>query len=162
MEQGELCLCFILIQSFLCLIIISGNVLTFLAIKLTRRLRAIVSSYFILSLAISDFMVGLTLTYRLAFYIAEFSQQHEIWCLLKFTLSSFTCCASVCNVAAIAIDRYLAIVHPLKYTKFMTIKKACAIILACWTFALTLSVVPFFWNNYELGMDCEIENVIPR
>lgn len=101
----------------LMLFIFCGNTLTILAISLSRRIRSTTSSLFVLSLAISDILVGTTLPYHLAFYIGAGLGQNYSLCLMRFFLIIIACTVSIWNIIAIAIDRYVAIVYPLHYLR---------------------------------------------
>lgn len=99
------------------ILILGGNFLTIIAIRMCRRLRSLVSNLFILSLAVSDFIVGLTLPYHLAFYLgSDFGHMHSL-CLTRFFLIIFACCVSVLTLITISIDRYIAIVRPFHYRR---------------------------------------------
>lgn len=95
-----------IVDGALMVLILSGNTLTILAVTLSRRLSCLVSNQFVLNLAISDLMVGLTLPYHLVFYLdAEFGKIK--WsCLMRFILIILACLASIYNIIAIAVDRY--------------------------------------------------------
>lgn len=106
-----------IIDGFLVVTILGGNTLTILALHYSRRLRSVISNMFVLSLALSDMVVGLTLPFHLAFYMTRELGQIEHWCLLRFFLFILACCVSIWNLTVIAIDRYLAIMYPLHYTR---------------------------------------------
>lgn len=105
------------IDGVLLVFIVGGNILTILAVRFSRRLRAVISNLFILSLAISDMVVGFTLPYHLAFYMGSNLGDDRGWCLLRFFLIILACCVSIWNLIAIAVDRYIAIVYPLHYSR---------------------------------------------
>lgn len=105
------------VDGILVVTILSGNTLTILALRFSRKLRSIISNMFVLSLAISDIVVGFTLPYHLAFYMGSGLGHTEIWCLLRFFLIILACCVSIWNLIAIAVDRYIAIMYPLHYTR---------------------------------------------
>lgn len=105
------------IDGVLLVFIVGGNILTILAVRFSRRLRTVISNLFILSLAISDMVVGFTLPYHLAFYMGSNLGNDRGWCLLRFFLIILACCVSIWNLIAIAVDRYIAIVYPLHYSR---------------------------------------------
>lgn len=94
-----------IVDGSLMLLIVSGNTLTILAVTLSRRLSSLVSNQFVLNLAISDLMVGLTLPYHLVFYLNEDFGKIKWSCLMRFILIILACLASIYNIIAIAVDR---------------------------------------------------------
>lgn len=106
-----------IIDGFLLVAILCGNILTILAVRYSRRLRGVISNYFVLSLAISDILVGLTLPYHLAFYLGANLGSSKPFCLLRFFFVIMACCVSIWNLIAIALDRYIAICYPLHYSR---------------------------------------------
>lgn len=95
-----------IVDGALMLLIVSGNTLTILAVTLSRRLSSLVSNQFVLNLAISDLMVGLTLPYHLVFYLDSDFGKIKWSCLMRFILIILACLASIYNIIAIAVDRY--------------------------------------------------------
>ena len=63
------------------------------------------------------------------------------------------------NMAMIAGDRFFAIVYPIKYSRFMNVRKACRIITAVWVYCVIFSLVPYLWNDYGQNQ-CEINTTI--
>lgn len=108
------------IDGFLFLAVVTGNLLTISAIVLSRKMSRVVSNHFILSLAISDLFVGLVIPYHMMFYIRPDFGKVRYLCLTKLALVSLACIASLLNIIGIAIDRFVAIIYPLHYNKFMT------------------------------------------
>lgn len=94
-----------IVDGALMILIVSGNTLTILAVTLSRRLSSLVSNQFVLNLAISDLMVGLTLPYHLVFYLDDDVGKIKYSCLLRFIFIILACLASIYNIIAIAVDR---------------------------------------------------------
>lgn len=105
----------IVIDVVLMVAILSGNIMTILAVRFSRKLRRVISNYFVLSLAISDSLVGLTLPYHMIFYMGTNLGGSKKFCLLRFFFVIMACCVSIWNLIAIAVDRYIAICYPLHY-----------------------------------------------
>ncbi|XP_020716795.1 histamine H2 receptor [Ceratitis capitata] len=141
--------------------ILAGNALTILAIITCRRLRRLISNTFILTLAISDFAVGITLPYHIAFYVGSNLGQSEILCMLRFFLMIFSCCVSILTLITIAVDRYIAIVYALHYRRFMTRRVACIIIAVNLSAGITVATVPLFYNRFKTAIECEFYEVLP-
>ena len=145
---------FILQTAFLILIMIVtflGNFMVCLTVYLHRRLRT-VTNYFIVSLAVSDLLISvLSLPFRI-----NQTLHNGTWCLgyevcLTWIITDLICsCASICNLAAISIDRYIAIVHPFRYHSLMTTTVAWVIIGIVWTYSATWAALSSF-NWTEAG-----------
>lgn len=118
-DRDEEFLIWAIIDGLLLIAILCGNVLTILAVRYSRRLRSVISNLFVLSLAISDILVGLTLPYHLTFYLGSSLGSNKYLCLLRFFFVIMACCVSIWNLISIALDRYLAICYPLHYSRWV-------------------------------------------
>ncbi|XP_056647975.1 5-hydroxytryptamine receptor 1A [Diorhabda carinulata] len=141
---------------------ILGNTLTLCTILMSKKLSSLTANYFIFSLAVSDLMVGVSIPYHMLFYTKSDFGAVKIRCLLRFVLTSFACSSSICNLLFIAMDRYLAIVYPLHYARFMVKKTAYALIAVGWVGAFSAAFVPLIWNEWTEGVTCEVVNVFPH
>lgn len=150
-----------IIDGFLFVSIVAGNCLTIAAVQLSRRLRSVVSNLFILSLAISDLLVGLTIPYHLAIYLDVTLGESHLVCIMKFFFNIVACCVSIWNLIAIAIDRYIAIVYPLHYSRWITKRTATIVITFGWVSGTVMGVIPLFWNNLDTSSECEFDEVLP-
>ena len=110
-------LSWVIVDGVILIIIFFGNILTILAIRLSKKLQSNTSNMFVLSLAVSDLVVGLTLPYHLAFYMGSGVGNRASTCLMRFFLIIMACTVSIWNLISIAIDRYVAIVYPLHYVR---------------------------------------------
>ncbi|CAH4033016.1 octopamine receptor 1-like [Pieris brassicae] len=151
-----------IVDGALMVLIISGNTLTILAVTTSRRLSSLVSNQFVLNLAVSDLMVGLTLPYHLVFYLNDDFGKIKWSCLMRFILIILACLASIYNIIAIAVDRYIAIVHPLHYSRYMTKAVTRLLMSTTWSVAVCISCVPVFWNDWADGVACEMNVVVPK
>lgn len=150
-----------IIDGLLFISIVCGNCLTIAAVQFSRRLRSVVSNLFILSLAISDLLVGLTIPYHLAFYLDVTLGESQFVCIMKFFFNIVACCVSIWNLIAIAIDRYIAIVYPLHYSRWITKRVAVIVIIIGWFSGTLMGAIPLFWNNWETSTECEFDEVLP-
>ncbi|PFX32228.1 tyramine receptor 1-like [Stylophora pistillata] len=115
-----------------------GNFMVCLTVYLHQRLRT-VTNYFIVSLAVSDLLLSLLyVPFRI-----EQTIDNGYWCLRKelcatWIVIDLVCTgASIYNLAAISVDRYIAIVHPFRYHSVMTTKVARIIIAIIWAYSIT-------------------------
>ncbi|KAM4551731.1 neuromedin-U receptor 1-like [Odontesthes bonariensis] len=118
-----------------------GNSLT-CAVILRYRVMQTPTNYYLLSLAVSDLLV-LLLGMPLELY--EMQQNYpfllgEGGCYFKIFLFETVCFASILNVTALSVERYVAVMHPLK-VKFMTtrahVKK---VIFMLWVLSMLCAV----------------------
>lgn len=111
---------------------ICGNLFVLLAIYKLTRLQTI-SNYFIASLALADFVVGLVLNpiwaIKSALNIWEY--QAPITLAAEY-LSIHTIAATTLNLCAVSIDRYLAVVSVFRYNLVLTEQRCKMIISLIW------------------------------
>uniref|UniRef100_A0A182K754 G-protein coupled receptors family 1 profile domain-containing protein n=1 Tax=Anopheles christyi TaxID=43041 RepID=A0A182K754_9DIPT len=150
----------IAIDGILMVCIFSGNILTIIAVWYYRRLQWLISNLFVLSLAISDIFVGLTLPYHLAFYMGVDLGRQKHLCLLRFFVLIIACSVSIWNLIAIAVDRYIAICYPLHYTRLMTKRTALTILGFGWCLAISIATIPLIWNKWETAQECEFDELL--
>ena len=116
---------------FLTVFAVTGNALVIWLVTTKRRLRT-TANFFIVSLAIADFCVGLFLfpalftckrwpTYCTAYH------RRVILAHLGFFVH-----ASTANLCAMTADRYIAVALPLRYIAFMTPQRSIRMIASAW------------------------------
>lgn len=70
-------------------------------------------------------------------------------CLLNAFITMFALTLSQLSLMLIAIDRYSAICHPLKYPIIVTKQKLAAIVILIITISIVVSIPPFFnWGEF--------------
>lgn len=138
--------------AFLLIIMLSslfGNTLILLAIYRCHSLRSI-TSVFIANLAMADFLLALL---GMPFTMASSITYHwifgDVWCEINGMLNSIFCIASMLSLAAVSIDRYVAIIKPLQYPLIMTRRVAFGMVTYVWIHAITCAFLPVFgWSSY--------------
>lgn len=126
----------------LVLITIAGNLLVFFAVIFNRKLRS-VSNLFIVSLSLADLLVG-----TVVMIPATLNEVFGRWALATFfcviwaSFDVMLCSASVLNVCLISLDRYVAIMYPLRYKMIMTYRRAFVALSVAWLVAICASFIP--------------------
>ncbi|XP_055847556.1 dopamine receptor 1 isoform X2 [Episyrphus balteatus] len=128
--------------SLLIFLSVAGNILVCLAIYTERSLRRI-GNLFLASLAIADlFVASLVMTFAgvndlLGYWIFG-AQFCDTWVAFDVMCST----ASILNLCAISMDRYIHIKDPLRYGRWVTRRVAVVTIAAIWLLAAFVSFVP--------------------
>ena len=143
---ASLCLTFIGIT------IAVGNGTVFVVYCSNKQLRTM-TNYFVLSLAVSDFLVG-TVLLPLRVWSPE---SQALGPLIAFTLI-----ASLSNISGCTYDRYIAIHRPLRYHSILTKKKVHKIIVAIWLVPLVVAIIPQIWLSPAVGIRPHIISRVQR
>ncbi|CAD6195499.1 unnamed protein product [Caenorhabditis auriculariae] len=133
------------VLTVLVVVVVLGNALVIAAVLLRRRLRS-ATGLLILSLAVADLLVGIVI---LPFSIAnEVLDQYwifgESWCTIWLTMDIWMCTASIYNLVAISIDRYIAIIKPLNYPMLVTKFRARCTVAIVWIGSFIICSPSFF------------------
>ncbi|XP_041819934.1 dopamine receptor D4 related sequence [Chelmon rostratus] len=146
----------------LVLVIILGNILVCLSVLTERSLKT-ATNYFIISLAVADLLLAVLVLPL--FVYSEFLG--GIWTLSTYicdalmTMDVMLCTSSILNLCAISVDRYIAVVVPLKYNRNQFSVRQLALITATWVLSLGVASPILFGLNQVPGRDpnvCKLEN----
>ena len=129
---------------------IVGNSIILLALYKTPSLQT-VSNYFVGSLAGADLFVGLfanSLYVALSGFVSlqeiqELKNAETFVWLLTTTVTTF-------NLCFVAADRYIAIIHPLRYPEVITTSRLFRAIICMWIFAVLIASIPFYLRYSDL------------
>lgn len=128
--------------SIIILISIVGNSLVCVAVFKVRQMRKI-GNFYLVSLAIADLLVSLlVMTFALANDIMEKWVFGQSFCSVWISLDIMCSTASILNLCAISLDRYIHIRDPLHYENWMTKKRTAIIITLVWVCSFLISFVP--------------------
>ncbi|XP_075676168.1 uncharacterized protein LOC113789075 [Dermatophagoides pteronyssinus] len=140
----------ILIGGSLSLITILGNVLVMVAFKIDRQLQTI-SNYFLLSLAVADFLIGfISMPLSLIYIVVDGWPLGYSICDIWLAIDYLNSNASVLNLLLISFDRYFSVTRPLTYRAKRTTRRACIFIAFAWIVsALLWPPWIFAWPKIE-------------
>lgn len=117
---------------FLSLITIIGNVLVMIAFKIDKTLQTI-SNYFLLSLALADFLIGcISMPLSLVYILSKGWPLGPLLCDAWLAIDYLNSNASVLNLLLISFDRYFSVTRPLTYRARRTTRRACVMIAGAW------------------------------
>ncbi|XP_032369929.1 neuromedin-U receptor 2 [Etheostoma spectabile] len=120
---------------------LSGNLLTCAVIAKNKKMRNPTNLYLV-SLAVSDLLM---LLFGMPLEIYDLWQNYpfpfgEGGCYFKTFLFETVCFASILNVTALSMERYIAVVYPLKTRYLSTNQHAKRVITILWTVAMTCAI----------------------
>uniref|UniRef100_A0A7N6AXW0 G-protein coupled receptors family 1 profile domain-containing protein n=1 Tax=Anabas testudineus TaxID=64144 RepID=A0A7N6AXW0_ANATE len=118
-----------------------GNSLT-CAVILRYRVMQTPTNYYLLSLAVSDLLV---LLMGMPLELYDMWQNYpflfgEGGCYFKTFLFETVCFASILNVTALSVERYVAVVHPLKVKHMTTRAHVKRVIVMLWVLSMLCAV----------------------
>ena len=129
----------------LAVVTVVGNGLVIFLITTRRNLRT-TTNCFVLSLAVADFGVGAVYYPRVSFCPIFDKTCVNEGVKIAILIGILFVNASITNLCALTLDRYLAIVHPLRYVAFMTKKRVALLVAVAWGVASTLSASVFLFH----------------
>uniref|UniRef100_A0A3B4AFP2 G-protein coupled receptors family 1 profile domain-containing protein n=2 Tax=Periophthalmus magnuspinnatus TaxID=409849 RepID=A0A3B4AFP2_9GOBI len=120
---------------------LSGNLLTCAVIAKHKKMRNPTNLYLV-SLAVSDLLV---LMFGMPLELYDLWQNYpfpfgEGGCYFKTFLFETVCFASILNVTALSVERYIAVVHPLKTRYLSTNQHAKRVISVVWVVSMTCAI----------------------
>ncbi|XP_028999505.1 dopamine receptor D4b isoform X2 [Betta splendens] len=146
----------------LIVVIAGGNVLVCLSVYLEKALKT-TTNYFIVSLAFADLLLAVLVLPL--FVYAEF--QGGVWslnmlvCDALMTMDVMLCTASIFNLCAISVDRFIAVSVPLNYNRRHVDRRQRVLLAATWLLALAVASPVVFGINDVGGRDpreCKLED----
>ncbi|XP_066901625.1 muscarinic acetylcholine receptor DM1 isoform X2 [Halyomorpha halys] len=127
-----------IVTAILSVTTVIGNIMVMISFKIDKQLQTI-SNYFLFSLAVADFAIGLIsmplfTVYTLLGYWPLGPHVCDTWLALDYLASN----ASVLNLLIISFDRYFSVTRPLTYRAKRTTNKAAVMITSAWGISLLL------------------------
>ncbi|XP_008558339.1 octopamine receptor Oamb isoform X1 [Microplitis demolitor] len=138
----------LVVLAFVDIMVILGNVLVILAVYHTTKLRN-VTNMFIVSLAVADLLVGVAvLPFSATWEVFKVWIFGDLWCSVWLAVDVWMCTASILNLCAISLDRYLAVTRPVSYPQIMSPKRAKLLVAAVWVLSFVICFPPLVgWKD---------------
>ncbi len=151
----------IIIVFFLGVIIffsVTGNLLVCVAVLTDRNLRK-TSNFFIISLAVADMLVAiLVMSFAVANDIVGYWIFDVNFCSVWISFDIMCSTASILNLCAISLDRYVHIRNPFQYDSWVTPFRTCLAIFFVWLLSGFISFVPIQLGWHKWGLDTGVSN----
>ncbi|XP_050537307.1 probable G-protein coupled receptor No9 [Daktulosphaira vitifoliae] len=137
--------------SFIALIVTIGNTLVVAAVFNSSKLRSPTNT-FIVSLAVSDLMVGVTvLPFSATWEVFKVWLFGDLLCSVWLAVDVWMCTASILNLCAISLDRYLAVTRPVQYPSLMTKFRAKVLVVIVWVLSFVICLPPLVgWRDTQI------------
>ncbi|GAB1605559.1 54-like peptide receptor [Argonauta hians] len=126
-----------------------GNSLVIFSIAHYRRMRTL-TNIFLLSLASADlFLIVLCVPIKFASFFTFTWQFGEFLCKAVYYLQNVSAICSVTTLTVMSVERYYAIIYPIKAKYVCTVKRAKIAIFFIWILSFLLASPIIFGRNHE-------------
>ncbi|XP_023035509.1 octopamine receptor Oamb isoform X2 [Drosophila willistoni] len=138
------------VLEFINVLVIGGNCLVIAAVFCSNKLRS-VTNFFIVNLAVADLLVGLAvLPFSATWEVFKVWIFGDVWCRIWLAVDVWMCTASILNLCAISLDRYVAVTRPVTYPSIMSTKKAKSLIAGIWVLSFVICFPPLVgWKDQK-------------
>uniref|UniRef100_A0A8D0G9Q6 G-protein coupled receptors family 1 profile domain-containing protein n=1 Tax=Sphenodon punctatus TaxID=8508 RepID=A0A8D0G9Q6_SPHPU len=145
-----------IIYFLVCALGLSGNTLVIYVVLRYAKMKTVTNIY-ILNLAIADVLFMLGLPFLATQNAISYWPFGSFWCRLVMTVDGINQFTSIFCLTVMSMDRYLAVVHPIKSTKWRRPRVAKLISTTVWTFSfLVVLPVIIFADVQENFQTCNI------
>ena len=136
-----------------------GNLLVFVAIVTSSRLRRKPMNRFLASLAVTDIIMGACVGpgYSL-FCVGCLDYPLSRYCWLMEVPKDIALVSSISNLLAISFDRYLAVYRPLRYPSLMTKRRVVFILSFGWGLSFAIASIRNFWQHIKTAAELDAIN----
>ncbi|KAL3887979.1 hypothetical protein ACJMK2_000364 [Sinanodonta woodiana] len=131
-----------------------GNILTIAVVLLHKANRGI-TKYLILNLAIADLLyVMFCVPFKAIYPVLHYWPFGDIWCRIHTYLEYVCYFASMYILVLVSVDRYIALVHPIRAIMLRTKQHGYIALIALWIIVI-LGNIPFIFIAKEVNINPE-------
>ncbi|XP_034040923.1 trace amine-associated receptor 13c-like [Thalassophryne amazonica] len=120
-----------ILMSSVSVLTVTLNLLVIISVSHFRQLH-VPSNLLLLSLAVADFLVGLVVMPFETLRHSECWFLGPLMCSFSLFVTITATSASIGDMVLIAVDRYVAVCHPLHYSTRVTVRRVQICIFLCW------------------------------
>lgn len=118
---------------------IFGNTLVVMSVIRERNLKT-VTNYFVVSLAVADMTVATAVMPFAVYYeVTKKWGMHRVLCDAWVAMDVLASTASILNLVAIAIDRFMAVTQPLKYARHKKMNRIYIMLAIVWLVSVAIA-----------------------
>jgi len=138
----------------LIVVTVGGNLLVCITIGTDRKLRT-ATNYFLLSLAVTDLLLGCIVLPVSAWVTLNggraWTLGGAVFCNVYISTDVTLCTASILILFAISLDRYFAICQPFRYHDTVSVRLVWKLNAGVWVFSALVGFVPIHagWNTVD-------------
>lgn len=137
---------------FVILFALTGNIFVVAAVLKFPRLRSEFCYHILSGLAIADICVALfVMPWSMVNLLWGYWPFDDISCRLWMSSDVMCCTASILHLCLVAMDRYVAVVYPLRYRILVNGSRVRLGIIAVWITSITISFIPINFGWFSLA-----------
>ncbi|XP_046729908.1 trace amine-associated receptor 13c-like [Silurus meridionalis] len=133
------------------LLTVCGNMIVIISVLHFRQLHT-PTNMLVLSLAVSDFLIGAFLMPFMFIWTIELCWIFgRVFCTVFTLFGGLLMILSIYNIALIAVDRYLALSHPFLYTNIISRRTISNVVYSNWCLCLVFVITMFYLSGNFMG-----------
>ena len=150
-------------EAILTVIILIENGLVLFAFCSNRKLHRNIANYYLMQLALSDFLTGLFTVLHITVQLHPALLHNQYACFARFSTMMLACAMSLFSLLLITFDRFVAIVRPFYYHSHASKQRVLVKFVIIDAIPLVVFVIiPVLWTNDLVpNKKCLMVNVFP-